>query len=123
MRASGNGVVYVRDETSLSTMRMNVFLTFCLKIRALLQRKRKFRKFGGGVGFRDSNVETLGRTLRAHINFVFLCSSSSNTNNASLKSIVIQIILTRSLSLYYCVYLSLASLSRDDGDHRSLSTI
>ena len=70
----------------------------------------------------DDAFETLGRTLRAHINFVFLCSSS-NTNNASLKSIVIQIILTRSLSLYYCVYLSLASLSRDDGDHRSLSTI
>ena len=71
----------------------------------------------------DDAFETLGRTLRAHINFVFLCSSSSNTNNASLKSIVIQIILTRSLSLYYCVYLSLASLSRDDGDHSSLSTI
>ena len=126
VRASGNAVVYAT--TFLDNA--NVFLTFCLKIRALLQRKRKF----WGVEFRDSKAKrqpiqrrerrrlSNARVLSAQINFVFLCSSS-NTNNASLKSIVIQIILTRSLSLYYCVYLSLASLSRDDGDHRSLSTI
>ena len=47
MRACGNGVVYVRDEASVSQS-FNVFLTFCLKIRALLQRKRKFRNFLGG---------------------------------------------------------------------------
>ena len=89
-----------------------------------------------GVGFRDSRVsvpfDTLllwgesfsafsAHTLCLFVFFFFfeykqrLFKIYSHTNNT--------LSLSRSLVLYYCVYLSLASLSRnDDGDRSLLST-
>ena len=90
-----------------------------------------------GVGFRTQEL-AVPLTLCSfgaspsprfrRIHFVFLCSSSSsNTNNASLKSLVIQIILSLSLAHSFCttvfIYLSGRSLQERTRDRSLLSTI